>query len=76
MDKLIEWISGNYGWIVSLFIQGFIAYHVFFLSQRLSNRERLKHKESIKKKADELLSEIRRKKLNSEVYLVNIRMNK
>lgn len=66
------WISENFGWIVSLFIQSFIAYHVFFLTQRLTNRERLQHKDSIKRKADELLSEIRRKKLNSEVYLVNI----
>lgn len=72
MNTLITWISNNYGWAISLLIQSFIAYHVFFLSQRLTNRERLKHKDSIKKKADELLSEIRRKKLNSEVHLVNI----
>lgn len=72
ISLLTNWIVKNYGWIVSLLIQGFIAYHVFFLSQRLSNRERLKHKEIIKRNADELLLEIRRKKLNSEVYLVNI----
>lgn len=72
MEMFTHWLSENYGWILSLLIQGFIAYHVFFLSQRLSNRERLKHKETIKRRADELLSEIRRKKLNSEVYLVNI----
>lgn len=72
MNTLITWIMDNYGWTISLLIQSFIAYHVFFLSQRLSNRERLKHKDSIKKKADELLTEIRRKKTNNEVYLVNI----
>jgi hypothetical protein len=72
MGELIKWLTENYGWVASLLIQGFIAYHVFFLSQRLSNKARLEHKESIKRKADELLSEIRRKKLNSEVYLVNI----
>src|SRR3989344_2212012 len=72
MDEIVNWFLGNYGWVISLLIQGFIAYHVFFLSQRLSNRERLRHKETIKRRADELLSEIRRKKLNSEVYLVNI----
>ncbi|HUV42864.1 MAG TPA: hypothetical protein VMY36_03085 [Patescibacteria group bacterium] len=72
MDMFIKWLSENYGWVVSLLIQGFIAYHVFFLSQKLSSKARLEHKESIKRKADELLSEVRRKKLNSEVYLVNI----
>lgn len=73
MKTLIDWLLTNYGWTISLLIQTFIAYHVFFLSQRLSNRERLKHKDSIKKKADELLTEIRRKRTNSEVYLVNIK---
>lgn len=72
MKTLIDWLVTNYGWTISLLIQSFIAYHVFFLTQRLSNRERLKHKDAIKNKADELLSEIRRKKTNSEVYLVNI----
>jgi len=73
MSGVINWVLENYGWIVSLLIQSFIAYHVFFLSKKLSNRARLKHKEAIKRKADKLLTRIRGKKLNSEVYLVNIR---
>lgn len=64
--------SENYGWFASLLIQGFIAYHVFFLSQKLTNRAKLEHKETVKRKVEELLSEIRKKKLNSEVYMVNI----
>jgi len=70
--KIWSWVSENYGLIISLVIQVFIAYHVFFLSKRLSNRARLEHKEKIKLKVEELLSEIHRKKLNSEVYLVNV----
>lgn len=69
---ITNWLSENYGQIISLFIQSFIAYHVFFLSRKISNKAKLEHKEKIKLKTKELLSEIYRKKLNSEVYLVNI----
>jgi len=72
LGKIINWLSENYGWAISLLIQSFIAYHVFFLSKKLSNRARLECKEKIKLKAEELLSEIHRKKLNSKVYLVNV----
>lgn len=72
LNTITNWFSENYGWAISLLIQGFIAYHVFYLSRKLSNRARLEHKEKIKQKTEELLSEIHRKKLNSEVYLVNI----
>jgi hypothetical protein len=72
INEIKNWIFTNYGWVISLFIQGFIAYHVFFLSKKLSSRARLEHKENIKQKAEKLLSEIHNKKLNSEVYLVNI----
>ena len=72
INEIKNWLFTNYGWVISLFIQGFIAYHVFFLSKKLSSRARLEHKENIKQKAEKLLSEIHSKKLNSEVYLVNI----
>lgn len=72
INEIKNWLFANYGWVISLFIQGFIAYHVFFLSKKLSSRARLEHKENIKQKAEKLLSEIHSKKLNSEVYLVNI----
>lgn len=67
-----DWFLRNYGWVVSLFIQGFIAYHVFFLSKKLSNRAKLEHKDRIKQKTEDLLSKIRRDGLRSKVYLVNI----
>ena len=72
IDEIKSWFFVNYGWTISLLIQGFIAYYVFFLSKRLSNRARLEHKEKIKQKAEKLLSEIHSKKLNSDVYLINI----
>lgn len=72
INEIKNWFSLNYIWVIGLLIQGFIAYHVFFLSKKLSSRTRLEHKEKIKRKVEELLSEIHKKKLNSEVYLVNI----
>lgn len=71
MSLLVDWIKGNYGWLLSLIIQGFIAYHVFFLTKRLSTKARLEHKEIIKQKAEELLAKIHSGKLSSDVYLVN-----
>lgn len=73
METALEWSKVNYGWILSLLIQSFIAYHIFFLSKRLSTRARLEHKEKLKKVAEEILSEIHSKGLNSKVYLVNTR---
>jgi hypothetical protein len=69
---VIWWISKNYVWLISLVIQAIIAYHVFFLSKRLSSRARLGHKDQIKKKAEELLSKVNRRMSDSEVYLVNL----
>ncbi len=68
----ISWISQNYGWTMSIVVQIFIAYHIFFLSKRLSSKAKLNHKEKIKKKVNELLSEIHREGLNNKVYLVNV----
>lgn len=70
--QIANWFQKNYEWIINLVIQGFIAYHVFFLSKKLSNREKLKHKDSIKKKTDQILNNIRVNKTSSKTYLVNI----
>lgn len=66
------WLSDNLIGILGIIIGAFIAYHVFFLSQRLSSKAKLEHKEAIKQKVEELIAKIRREGLNSEVYLVNI----
>ncbi len=50
----------------------FIAYHIFFLSKRLSNKGKLEHKELIKQKAEELLHKINNESLGRRVCLVNI----
>ena len=72
LNTILNWLSENYGWFISIFIQGFIAYHVFFLSKKISSKARLEHKEKIKQKADELLAKNCRDGLRNKVYLVNI----
>lgn len=72
VSTTMVWFSQNYGWFLSLLIQGFIAYHVYWLTQRLTSKAKLEHKEEIKKRAEELLSKIRNQRLNHKVYLVNI----
>src|SRR3989344_4031137 len=75
MDEIILWVQGNFiwlSWTIGLIVQGFIAYHIFALTKRLSNKAKLEHKYSIKQQADEHLQRIHSKKLNSEVYLVNM----
>lgn len=49
-----------------------IAYHVFFLSIKISKKDKLEHKEKIKQKTGELLLKINKEKIRSKVYLVNI----
>lgn len=69
---MLMWFNENYGWILSILLQGFIAYHIFFLSKRLSYQARLEHKEKIKEKTRDLLASIYDEDLNREVYHVNI----
>lgn len=56
-----DWVLKNLVEMLGILINCFIAYHVYFLSKRLSNKERLDHKEKIKQKAEDLLAEISRK---------------
>ena len=70
---IIQWITENIIGILGILVGAFIAYHVFFLSKKLSSRAKLEHKEKIKQKAQEHLSHIRRENINNEVYLVNMR---
>jgi hypothetical protein len=70
MDKMENWLTNNFE-LVSLAIQIFIAYHIFFLNKRLSDKAKLEHKDGIKRKTRELLSKIENEGINREVYLVN-----
>jgi hypothetical protein len=71
-NTIVDWIKSNYGWALSLIIQSITAYHIYFLSRRISLNAKLGHKRKIKQKANKLLAGINRDNLNSEVYLVNV----
>ena len=48
----------NYNWILSLFVQIFIAYHILSLTLRSSKKSKLEHKKEIREKIDELITEV------------------
>ena len=66
----MAWISNNLVGIIGIIVGGFIAYHVYFLSKKLDLRDRLSHKEQIRKSVDVLLSKIAQG-INRDVELVN-----
>lgn len=72
MDVLWEWVNINYQWLVSTLLSVIIAYHVYYLSKRVTLKDKLEHKEIIKSKTDNLISKIVREGLRRKVLLVNI----
>jgi hypothetical protein len=67
------WLSNNVVALISMLVSGFIAYHVYFLSRRLSLRDKLQHKSWIVALVEPLLAQMasgRRRK----VELVNARI--
>ena len=70
IDCLVEFIN-KYNWVITLFLQWFIAYHIFYLWKRINNNERLKHRDSIKQQLDEYIYwEVVKNKYH-KIYLVN-----
>ena len=69
---MIDYLIENIIEITGIIVGVFIAYHIFFLSKRLSNKAKLEHKEKIKQIADKLLLRMEQKRLRRKVYLVNI----
>lgn len=73
LTQIWNWLSLNYQFAISLLIQIVIAYHVYFLSIRLSNKDKLLHKEEVLRKCDILFKEINTYGKSIEVFLVNIK---
>lgn len=71
MEEIFNWFSCNYQWVIGTILSVVIAYHVFFLSKKISSQSRLEHKDKIKKKTDDLIYKIYKENLRSKVYLVN-----
>ncbi len=71
LKQIWIWLVGNYQFIISLLIQIIIAYHVYFLSVRLTNKAKLKHKTDILNKCQSLFRNIDTQEQAVEVHLVN-----
>lgn len=64
-----DWIIG----VIGLVVSSIIAYHVWFLSKRISKKAKLDHKKDIKNKIYQLLKEIYvTKSRRQRVYLIDI----
>ncbi len=66
------WIWNNLVGTIGIIVGGFIAYHVYFLSKKINLKDRLSHKDSIIKRVQPLLENIRNG-INVEVELVNVK---
>jgi len=53
-------------------VGGFIAYHVFFLSQRINLKDKLAHKDEIRKRVEPILNNISKGR-NSDIELINVK---
>jgi len=69
---MISWIFNNLIGIISIIVGGFIAYHVYFLSKKIDLKDRLSHKENIRKTVDQILHESSRG-ISSRCELVNVK---
>ena len=69
---IISWILNNLVGIIGIIVGGFIAYHVYFLSKKLDLKDKLAHKDEIRKEVEPILQKIRRG-INSKCELVNVK---
>ena len=68
----MTWLLENIVEIVGILVGVFIAYHVYFLSRRIVLKDRLIHRENIRKQIEPLLHEISNGN-NREVEIVNVK---
>ncbi len=66
------WILNNIIGIIGIVVGGFIAYHVYFLSKRLDSKDKLSHRDAVRRNVEPIMNEIR-KGINRDSELVNIK---
>lgn len=72
LDTIFTFIAKNYQFIISVLLNLFIAYHIYFLSKKLSFQAKFNKKNETQKILNKHLYNIKKEGLNSTVYLVNI----
>jgi hypothetical protein len=71
-QSIIDWSLQNTIGILGILIGGFIAYHIYFLSERLALKDKLIHRDNIRRRVEPILSEIR-KGISRKCELINVR---
>ena len=66
------WILNNIVGVIGIIVGAFIAYHVYFLSKRLDLKDKLSHKDTVQRRIEPIIAEIR-KGQNSDSELVNVK---
>jgi len=66
------WFLQNIVGIIGIVVGGFIAYHVYFLSKKLEVKDRLTHKDEIRKRVEPILEQVR-KGISRKSEIVNVR---
>jgi hypothetical protein len=69
---MISWILNNLIGITGIMVGGFIAYHVYFLSRRLDLKDKLSHKDVIRRTVEPILHKINGG-ISSKCELVNVK---
>lgn len=70
---MICWLLDNIIGILGIIVSGFVGYHVYFLSKKLEAKDKLTHKDAIRKNVEPLLRRIRYDGISSKIELVNIK---
>lgn len=70
---MICWLLDNIIGILGIIVGGFVGYHVYFLSKKLEAKDKLTHKDAIRKNVEPLLRRIRYDGISSKIELVNIK---
>jgi hypothetical protein len=68
----MTWLLNNAIGIIGILVGGFIAYHVYFLSRKITLKGRLTHKDQVRKLVEPLLQNITQGR-SSDVELVNVK---
>ncbi len=55
---MITWFLGNIVGVLGIVVGGFIAYHVYFLSEKIDLRDKLVHRNTLRKQVEFLLHRI------------------
>jgi hypothetical protein len=69
---MCHWLLDNAIGIIGIIVGGFIAYHVYFLSQRINLKDKLVHKDDVRKRVEPLLARIS-KGGGSKSELINVK---